>query len=126
MIKSILLVGAGSFVGGALRYLVSLLMKGCCGTSFPWATLAVNLVGCLVIGAVYAVFARCASTSQALCLLLATGFCGGFTTFSAFANEGLMMLQGGNIGAFLAYALTSVVAGVALVALGYWIVNLFC
>ena len=57
--------------------------------------------------------------------MLATGFCGGFTTFSAFANEGLMMLQGGNIGAFLAYALTSVVAGVVLVALGCWIVNLF-
>ena len=126
MLKSILLVGAGSFVGGALRYLVSLLMKGCCGTSFPWATLAVNIVGCFIIGVVYAVLTRCVSMSHALCLLLATGFCGGFTTFSAFANEGFMMLQGGSTGAFLVYAVTSVLAGVALVALGYWTVNQLC
>lgn len=101
-------------------------MKGCCGTSFPWATLAVNLAGCFVIGVVYALFVRFASTSHALCLLLTTGFCGGFTTFSTFANEGLVMLQGGNIGAFIVYAIASVVAGVALVAVGYWIVNQVC
>lgn len=125
MLKSLLFVGIGSFVGGALRFIVSQLMKCFCNASFPWATLAVNLAGCLVIGVVYALFARSVFTSNNICLLLATGFCGGFTTFSAFANEGLVMLQGGNVGAFLLYALTSVVAGIALVALGYWSVNLF-
>lgn len=123
MLNSILLVGLGSFVGGALRYLVSQLMKGVCCASFPWATLAVNLVGCFIIGVVYTLFARSSFASQAVCLLLTTGFCGGFTTFSAFANEGLLMLQSGNIGAFILYALISVLAGVALVALGYWTVN---
>lgn len=125
MLKSVLLVGAGSFVGGALRYMISLLMKGTCGASFPWATLAVNLAGCLLIGVVYALFSRYASTSHALCLLLTTGFCGGFTTFSAFANEGVVMLQGGNTGVFFIYVLTSVVAGIALAALGYWTVRMF-
>ena len=125
MFKSVLLVGIGSFVGGALRYMISLLMKGTCGVSFPWATLAVNLTGCLVIGIVYGLFVRHASVSNALCLLLATGFCGGFTTFSAFANEGMAMLQSGNVGVFFAYVLTSVVVGIALVALGYWIVRVF-
>jgi CrcB protein len=125
MLKSLLIVGAGSFVGGALRYMLSLFMKGACGTSFPWATLAVNLAGCLLIGVVYALFSRYASTSHALCLLLTTGLCGGFTTFSAFAYEGLAMLQGGNVWAFTVYALASVLAGVAMVALGYWTVRLF-
>lgn len=125
MLKSVLLVGAGSFVGGALRYMISLLMKGTCGASFPWATLAVNLAGCLLIGVVYALFSRYASTSHALCLLLTTGFCGGFTTFSAFANEGVVMLQSGNTGVFFIYVLTSVVAGIALAALGYLTVRMF-
>lgn len=125
MLKSVLLVGAGSFVGGALRYMISILMKGTCGASFPWATLAVNLAGCLLIGVVYALFSRYASTSHALCLLLTTGFCGGFTTFSAFANEGVVMLQSGNTGVFFIYVLTSVVAGIALAALGYWTVRMF-
>lgn len=125
MLKSVLLVGAGSFVGGALRYMISLLMKGTCGASFPWATLAVNLAGCLLIGVVYALFSRYASTSHALCLLLTTGFCGGFTTFSAFANEGVVMLQSGNTSVFFIYVLTSVVAGIALAALGYWTVRMF-
>ncbi len=125
MLKSVLLVGAGSFVGGALRYMISLLMKGTCGASFPWATLAVNFAGCLLIGVVYALFSRYASTSHALCLLLTTGFCGGFTTFSAFANEGVVMLQSGNTGVFFIYVLTSVVAGIALAALGYWTVRMF-
>lgn len=125
MLKSVLLVGAGSFVGGALRYMISLLMKGTCGASFPWATLAVNLAGCLLIGVVYALFSRYASTSHALCLLLTTGFCGGFTTFSAFANEGVVMLQSGNTGVFFIYVLTSIVAGIALAALGYWTVRMF-
>jgi CrcB protein len=124
MLKSVLLVGIGSFFGGALRYAVSLLVKSGCASSFPWATLAVNLIGCFLIGVVCALFSRSGAVSQNIFLLLATGFCGGFTTFSAFANEGLLMLQEWNIASFLLYAVGSIVIGVALVALGYWIVEL--
>ena len=75
--------------------------------------------GAFVIGVVYALSARYSSISNDICLLLATGLCGGFTTFSAFANEGLQMLQNGSVGMFFVYALTSVFAGVAMVALGW-------
>ena len=123
MLKSVLLVGVGSFFGGALRYAVSLFVKSSSASSFPWATLSVNLIGCFLIGAVYALFSRSGVFSQNLCLLLAAGFCGGFTTFSTFANEGLLMLQQWNIGSFILYAAGSIVIGVALVALGYWTVE---
>ncbi len=119
MLKSVLYVGVGSFIGGILRYLVSYFMKGVSTGSFPWATLTVNLTGAFVIGVVYALSARYSSISNDICLLLATGLCGGFTTFSAFANEGLQMLQNGSVGMFFVYALTSVFAGVAMVALGW-------
>lgn len=119
MLKSILIVGAGSFLGGALRFLISTLMKGACTSSFPWGTLTVNLLGCLLIGVIYGLFARHSNVQHPMCLLLTTGFCGGFTTFSTFANEGVQMLQGGNLGAFAAYASLSLVPGMLLVVLGY-------
>lgn len=123
MLKTILLVGAGSFVGGALRYAVSLLMRGLCGHGFPWPTLLVNLVGCFVFGVVFALFGKYSSTGNAWCLLLTTGVCGGFTTFSTFANESMLMMQSGNWGGFAGYVTVSVALGIALVALGYCIVK---
>lgn len=119
MLKSIFIVGIGSFIGGAIRYIISTLMKTSCNTFLPWGTLAVNLIGCFIIGALYALFSKYTSTSNSLFILLTTGFCGGFTTFSTFANEGLQMLQNGNIGGFITYILLSLIAGLALVALGY-------
>ena len=121
MIKSLCLVGLGSFVGGALRYLISTWMKNACSQSFPWGTLMVNLVGCFLIGVIFALFSRFCSTSHPWCLLLTTGLCGGFTTFSTFANESLQMLQNGQWGGFITYISISVIAGICLTALGYWV-----
>lgn len=123
MLKAILLVGSGSFVGGALRYLVSLAMKGGGNGTFPWGTLVVNLAGCFLIGLLYGLFSRFSSTESNWCLLLTTGVCGGFTTFSTFANESLKMLQAGNMWAFIGYVSVSVFVGIALVALGFTIVK---
>lgn len=123
MLKSILLVGIGSFFGGALRYAVSVLMNGLCGHGFPWGTLLVNLVGCFAFGVIFALFGKFSSSGSAWCLLLTAGVCGGFTTFSTFANESVQMLQNGNLGGFVGYVATSLVAGLALVALGYWIIK---
>lgn len=123
MIKSILLVGLGSFCGGALRYYISTLMKSVCNQGFPWGTLLVNLAGCLLIGVLFGLFGRVGSQSNYWCLILTAGFCGGFTTFSAFANESLQMLQRGNTLNLIIYILASVIVGIALVALGYWIVK---
>ena len=121
MISSLLIVGVGSFIGGAIRYLLSLFMKNLCGQGFPWGTLSVNLLGCFLFGIVFAIFSKSSSTDSTLYLLLTTGICGGFTTFSTFANESIQMLQHGNIFGFIAYVATSVMAGLALIALGYWI-----
>ena len=119
MIKSLLIVGTGSFIGGAMRYLLSTLMKNVCGQGFPWGTLMVNLLGCFLFGMLFAVFGKSSATDNTLYLLLTTGVCGGFTTFSTFANESVQMLQQGNTWGFVGYVATSVVAGLALIALGY-------
>lgn len=115
MLKSLLIVGAGSFVGGAARYLLSTLLK----STFPLGTLTVNLLGCFLIGLIYAIFQRAGAPSSSWCLLLTTGFCGGFTTFSTFSNEALNMLQAGSFIPFIAYVSLSVIGGIALAALGY-------
>ncbi len=115
--KNIFLVGVGSFFGGIARYLISLGMKGM-DSAFPWATMTANIVGCLLIGLLWAAFNRVNASSQ-LNLLLIVGFCGGFTTFSTFSKESLCLLQAGNYSSFILYALGSVVLGIAAVALGY-------
>lgn len=123
MLKSILFVGAGSFFGGAMRYLLFLLMKNMYGQGFPWGTLTVNLLGCFVFGIIFALFSKYYTIDSPWCSLLTTGICGGFTTFSTFANESVQMLQNGNIGGFIGYTMTSIVVGMSLIVLGYWIVK---
>ncbi len=117
-LKNLLAVGAGSFLGGAARYLLSLAMKGI-GKGFPWATLAINLAGCFLIGLLWGIFSKNASDGSGWALFLMVGLCGGFTTFSTFSKEALMMLQGGNIWGAVGYVAISVLAGIALVALGF-------
>lgn len=119
MLKNILLVGAGSFFGGALRYIVSLLVKYTGG--FPWATFTVNLVGCLLIGVLWGIFSRCTNASLQLVLFLSVGFCGGFTTFSTFSKESLQLIQSGNWLYFSLYVASSILLGLLLVAVGYQI-----
>ena len=122
IIKNVLLVGAGSFIGGAARYIVSLALKNA-SKGFPWATLLVNLAGCFLIGLLWGMFSKSATEGSNWALLLTVGLCGGFTTFSTFSKEALMMLQSGNIWGFAGYIGISVAAGIALVALGYFLVK---
>ena len=122
-IRNIIAVGAGSFIGGIARYLVSLAMKGI-SKGFPWATVLVNLLGCLIIGLLWGFLSRNASESTSWGLFLTVGLCGGFTTFSTFSKEALTMLQTGQIWGFASYIAISILAGIALVALGYYIGHL--
>ncbi len=122
LLKTILAVGSGSFLGGAGRYLVSLAMKDI-SKGFPWATLAVNLLGCFLIGLLWGVFGKNGTDGSNWALFLTVGFCGGFTTFSTVSKEAIIMLQTGHAWGFAAYVSMSVVVGVALVAFGYFLVR---
>ena len=119
-LKAILVVGSGSFLGGAARYLISLAMKSA-SKGFPWATFVVNVAGCLLIGFLWGWLSRTSQMESNLALFLTVGLCGGFTTFSTFSKEALMLLQNGNIWGFVGYVLASVIVGIAFVAVGYLI-----
>ena len=118
ILKNIILVGSGSFIGGAARYLISLAMKDV-SKGFPRGTLLVNLAGCLLIGLALGLFSRTQSEGSSWSLFITVGLCGGFTTFSTFSKEALAMLQCGNLSGFAAYICISLSAGIALVAAGY-------
>lgn len=115
MLKNILLIGLGGAVGSVLRYLCSFGINKYFPSAFPWATFAVNMLGCFVIGIFLAMFGREQSTHTDVRLLLMTGLCGGYTTFSAFALENLQLLQGGQTSLAIIYMLTSVILGVLAV-----------
>ncbi len=122
-LKNILLVLAGSAAGGTARYVTALLIQSKNNSLFPWGTFAINLLGCFIIGMVYAIAARNATTGSDIKLLLATGFCGGFTTFSAFAFENLELFKSGMHLTALMYIILSVVLGILAVVLGAYLIK---
>jgi len=83
----LLYVGVGSMLGGLSRYGLSLASQGVSAFSLPWGTLVSNLAGCLVIGVIAGISGKSELLSTEMRLLLATGFCGGFTTMSSFVYE---------------------------------------
>ena len=118
--QTALFIGLGSFVGGILRHLTGLLVKSWVETTaFPWHTLAINLAGCLLLGLLTGLFERGFSLHPDLRAALTMGVCGGFTTFSTFANENLTLIRQGAVGLGLAYILASLVLGVLLLFAGY-------
>lgn len=119
MIKDIVLVGIGSGIGGICRYLISLFMSHSHG-GFPWGTFTVNIVGCLLIGILWGATSRFQNLAPSFSLLFIVGFCGGFTTFSTFSKEALIMLQANNYTLFALYTIESVLLGIMAVALGYF------
>lgn len=112
------IVGIGSFLGGGLRYLISVFFNQKVNPDFPYATLSVNLFGCLLIGVFYGLFEKSLINNDWK-LLLTTGLCGGFTTFSAFSIESLQLIKQGNLIAMLIYILISIVIGITLTYAGY-------
>ena len=119
MLKNLLLVGFGGGLGSILRYVSSLLITT---KIFPYATLAVNITGSFIIGIVFALSIKDAAITNNWKLFLATGICGGFTTFSAFSLENMGLLQSGKYGLAFTYIGLSIVLGIAAIFLGYLLI----
>ena len=116
---SVFLVGCGSFMGGAARFLVSKGLSAGGGAGFPWATFAVNVAGCFLLGLAAGFAGRAGGIDPRLRLLLATGFCGGFTTFSTFMDENAAFLRSGHGTMIALYVAASLALGFAAVLLGH-------
>lgn len=122
-IKASLLVAAGGAVGSVLRYHAGRFVSSLAGAenAFPWGTLAVNIAGSLLMGALVGWFARSApgeAAAETARLLLGVGLLGGFTTFSAFSSELVTMIHRGQLGLASGYAAASLIAGAAAVIVG--------
>ncbi|WP_119462790.1 fluoride efflux transporter CrcB [Rhodospirillaceae bacterium SYSU D60014] len=106
--KMVIAVAAGGAMGAAGRYVVMVQIGRWFGTGFPWGTLAVNIVGCFVMGVLIEAMALVWSPSPELRALLTVGVLGGFTTFSTFSLDFAFLLQRGEVLASGAYVLASV------------------
>ena len=122
--KILLLIGTGSFIGGVSRYLLSQWIQPKSLNAFPWGTLSVNLIGCLLIGIIFGL-AEKGNISNEVRLFMATGVLGGFTTFSAFSNESVIMLHNGQSTNAFIYILISVIVGIMATILGVLATRMF-
>jgi len=113
----LLYVAAGGALGAVMRYLVSMQIAAETGARFPWGTLTVNMIGCLVIGMMWSITEH-KTASEGLLLFLMVGLIGSFTTFSTYGIEGIQLIQSGKWLAGFGYVLISNVAGLLLVLIG--------
>jgi fluoride exporter len=118
MIKTILLIGSGGFIGSVSRYLASRFVQNQFPSAFPYGTFFVNFTGCFLLGLFYGLSEKSPIFTPGWKMFLTVGFCGGFTTFSTFANENLAMLRDGDFFHFIIYTGLSVFLGIAATFLG--------
>jgi fluoride exporter len=118
MIKNLLLVGTGGFIGTVLRFIIQVYGTRLLTGTWPLATFIINIAGSFLIGIVYALSEKGNLISPEMRIFLAVGLCGGFTTFSAFSYDNLMLLKDNSIFYFLLNAGGSVFAGILAVYAG--------
>ena len=123
MLRTLLLIALGGGIGSMLRYLTAVVTNKYYASFFPLATFLVNIIGCLLIGTVMGLLEKNQVTDSSLKWLLVTGFCGGFTTFSAFGYENISLLQNQQTGLAFLYIAASVIVGLFAVWLGLLIVK---
>ncbi len=119
MLKQLLLIGTGGFIGSVARYLISRLNTHVEWFSIPVGTLAVNVLGSLLIGFLIGISEKSPLLTVELRMFLMVGLCGGFTTFSSFSGENLMLMRNGQFLTLFLYTGLSILLGFTAVYLGF-------
>lgn len=116
---NILSVAAGSALGGTMRFVVArFIQEKASPSSFPFGTLAVNIIGCFMLGIIIGAAGNSSSVNQRVYLFLTVGFCGGFTTFSTFISENFTLSASGDFLISAAYTAISLIAGLLALSAG--------
>jgi CrcB protein len=121
-LKQLILVFVGGGFGSVLRFIVGKWLNSA-ENGVPYGTFVANIVGSLLIGIILGLAAKSETLSQSQTLFLATGFCGGFTTFSTFAYENHVFLKSGDFASFAIYTIASFVIGFLAVFFGMFMVK---
>ncbi len=124
MIVHFLYISAGAIIGANLRYLVGLWASQRWGAGFPYGTLLVNVIGCLLIGLFYGLGATRLSITPELRLFFAVGFLGAFTTFSSFGYESISLLRSGDLLLGVLNIAANNLVGLLAVVVGLWLARL--
>jgi CrcB protein len=122
-LRNTIIVLVGSGIGGAIRHLCNVFFTGLIGVSFPWTILGINVFGSTAMGLIVGWYGAHGNGSQDLRLFLTTGIVAGFTTFSTFSLDIVLLAERGNPGLAAAYAAASV--GIALLGMlaGMWLMQ---
>lgn len=124
MVKLLAIIGFGGFIGTIARFLISRYFQLNLPTLFPWGTFIVNLMGCFLIGIIYGISEKGNFLSPEVRLFLTIGLCGGFTTFSTFSNDALMLMEQQEWLRFALYSSLSFFLGIMAVFAGKLITNI--
>ncbi len=123
MLRTLLIVGTGGFIGSVLRYLVQVYVEKGLVSTFPWGTFVANIAGSFIIGIVFAFAEKGSFLNAEWRMFLAVGICGGFTTFSSFAFNNFTMIEERSIGQLLLNVGGSLFFGIMAVYLGIILVR---
>lgn len=121
MIRTLVLIALGGGIGSIFRYLTSVMVQKYYASIFPLATLITNVLGCFLIGLIVGLLEKNQMTNSDLKWFLITGFCGGYTTFSAFGYENISLMQSNNSGLAFVYIGISIITGLFAVWLGLFL-----
>lgn len=119
MLKAIIFVFLGGGLGSIFRFIIQSFTPKLLSTSFPIATFSINVIGSLLIGLFIGYLSKNGLDNSNWKLLLVTGFCGGFTTFSSFSQENIQLIRDGQITLAFTYCILSIIVGISATALGY-------